>query len=78
MRYVCDLVRKVPAFRLSYSDGRLAAELIAEAHESWQQVKSFQQHHDAADAVLTFRSGADHPQATKARRTPSAFISMRV
>ena len=79
VRYVCDLVRKVPAFRLSYSDGRLAAELIAEAHESWQQVKSFPQHPDAADAVLlTFRSGADHPQATKARRTPSAFISMRV
>ena len=78
VRYVCDLVRKVPAFRLSYSDGRLAAELIAQAHESWQQVKSSQQHHDAADAVLTSRSGAGLPQATKPRRTPSAFMSIRV
>jgi hypothetical protein len=78
VRYVCDLVRKVPAFRLSYSDGRLAAELIAQAHESWQQVKSSQQHHDAADAVLTSRSGAGLPQATKARRKPSAFMSIRV
>ena len=78
VRYVCDLVRKVPAFRLCYSDGRLAAELIAQAHESCQQVKSSQEHHDAADAVLTSRSGAGLPQATKARRTPSAFISIRV
>ena len=78
MRYICDLVRKVPAFRLCYSDGRLAAELIAQAHESCQQVKSSQQHHDAANAVLTSRSGAGLPQATKARRTPSAFISIRV
>jgi hypothetical protein len=78
VQYVCDLVRKVPAFRLSYSDGRLAAELIAQAHESGPQVKSSQQHHDAADAVLTSRSGAGLPQATKGRRTPSAFISIRV
>ena len=78
VRYVCDLVRKVPAFRLSYSDGRLAAELIAQAHESCQQVKSSQEHNDAADAVLTSRSGAGLPRATKARRTPSAFTSMRV
>jgi len=78
VRYVCDLVRKVPAFRLCYSDGRLAAELIAQAHESCQQVKSSQEHHDAADAVLTSRSGAGLSQATKARRTPSAFISIRV
>jgi hypothetical protein len=78
VRYLCDLVRKVPAFRLSYSDGRLAAQLIAQAHESWQQVKSSQQHRDAADAVLTSRSGAGLPQTTKARRTPSAFISIRV
>jgi hypothetical protein len=78
VRYICDLVRKVPAFRLSYSDGRLAAELIAQAHESCQQVKSSQQHHDAANAVLTSRSGAGLPQATKTRRTPSPFISIRV
>ena len=78
VRYVCDLVRKVPAFRLSYSDGRLAAELIAQAHESWQQVKSSQQHHDAADAVLASQLGAGLPQATKARRRPSAFMSSRV
>ena len=78
VRYACDLVREVPAFRLSYSDGRLAAELIAQAHESSQQVKSSQQHRDAADAVLTSRSGAGLPQATEARRTPSAFMSIRV
>ena len=78
MRYVCDLVRKVPAFRLSYSDGRLAAELIAQAHESRQQVKSSHQDHDAADAVLTSRSGAGLPQATKPRRTPPAFMSIKV
>ena len=78
VQYVCDLVRKVPAFRLPYSDGRLAAELIAQAHESWQQGKSSQHHRDAADAVLTSRSDAGLPQATKARRTPSALISIKV
>ena len=78
VRYVCDLVRKVPAFRLSYSDGRLAAELIAQAHESWQQGRNSQQHLDAADAVLTSRLGADLLQATEARSRPSAFMSIRV
>jgi hypothetical protein len=74
VRYICDLVRKVPAFRLCYSDGRLAAELIAKAHESCQQAKSSQQHRDASNAVLISRSGAGRPRATKARRTPSACI----
>jgi hypothetical protein len=78
VRYVCDLVRKVPAYRLSYSDGRLAAELIAQAQESCPQVRSSQQDHDAADAVLTSQSGAGLSQAAKARRTPSALISIGV
>ena len=78
VRYVCHLVKKVPAFRLSYSDGRVAAELIAQAQESCQQLRSSQEHDDAADAVLTSRSGAGLPQATKAWRKPSAFISIGV
>jgi hypothetical protein len=78
VRYVCDLVRKVPAFRLSYSDGRLAAKLIAQAHESRQQGQSSQQQHGAADAVLTSGAGIDLLSATKARRTPAAFTSIRV
>ena len=78
VRYLCDLVTKVPAFRLSYSDGRLAAELIAQAQESCQQVRGSQQQRDAADAVLTSRSGTGLAQATKARRAPSALISIEV
>jgi hypothetical protein len=76
--YVCELVRTVPAFRLSYSDGRLAAELIAQAQESCQQVRGSQQQRDAADAVLTSQSGTGLAQATKARRAPSALISIEV
>jgi hypothetical protein len=66
----------VSAFHLSYSDGRLAAELIAQAQENWPQVRSSPQHHEAADAGLTSRSGARFRQTTKARKNPSAFISV--
>jgi hypothetical protein len=31
VRYVCDLVGRVPAFHLSFSDGDLAAELLAKS-----------------------------------------------
>jgi hypothetical protein len=78
VRNVCDLVRKVPAFRLAYSDGRLAADLIAKAHQSCQQGESSQQHNDTIDAALTSRPGAGLSQATKARRTPAAIASVRV
>jgi hypothetical protein len=77
VRYICDLLRKVPAFRLPYSDGTVAAELIAQAQESCQQVRSSPQHHEAGDAVLTSGSGAGLAQSTKARRKPSPLISIR-
>lgn len=39
VRYVCDLVKRVPTFRLTYnSSGKLAADLIAQAHENWDLV----------------------------------------
>lgn len=33
--YLCDLAMRLPAFRLTYSSGGLAAELIARSHGDW-------------------------------------------
>ena len=59
VRYICDLVRKVPAFRLSYSDGSLAAELIAQAHESCSKLK-------APDSIRTQPTRCSLPDRARA------------
>jgi hypothetical protein len=33
--YFCDLVKRLPAFRLTYKSASLATELIAQAHDNW-------------------------------------------
>jgi hypothetical protein len=38
LHYFCDLVKRLPAFRLTYQSGTVATELIAQSHDNWDQI----------------------------------------
>ncbi len=38
VHYFCELVKRVPAFRLTYGSGCLATELIARYHGNWDEI----------------------------------------